>query len=63
MWLRNLPLEAGLKALNIAPGLFRKKFGFESFADFDEQLWQELLTEAKIAKYRPEGVFWQRSRP
>jgi len=45
-----LPLEAGLKALNIAPSLFRKKFGFESFADFDEQLWQELLTEAQNSK-------------
>ncbi len=45
-----LPLEAGLKALNIAPGLFRKKFGFESFADFDEQLWQELLTSAQNSK-------------
>ena len=42
-----LPLEAGLKALNIAPGLFREKFGFESWPDFDEYLWQELLTEAK----------------
>jgi putative N6-adenine-specific DNA methylase len=45
-----LPLEAGLKALNIAPGLFRKKFGFESFPDFDEQLWQQLLREAQDSK-------------
>lgn len=42
-----LPLEAGLKALNIAPGLFHLCFAFESWADFDEQLWQELLTEAQ----------------
>lgn len=42
-----LPLEAGLKGLNIAPGLFREKFGFFSWPDFDEQLWQELLTEAQ----------------
>ena len=42
-----LPLEGGLIALNIAPGLFRRKFGFESWLDFDEQLWQELLTEAQ----------------
>lgn len=42
-----LPLEAGLKALNIAPGLFRQKFGFESFPDFDQQLWHLLLTQAK----------------
>jgi len=47
MWLRN-PAFRGLKALNIThPVCFAKKFGFESFADFDEQLWQELLTEAK----------------
>ena len=42
-----LPLEAGLKALNIAPGLFREKFGFLSWLDFDEQLWQELQEEAE----------------
>jgi len=40
-----LPLEAGLKALNIAPGL-HKNFGFMTWLDFDEQLWQGLLTEA-----------------
>lgn len=45
-----LPLEAGLKALNIAPGLFRQKFGFESFPDFDRQLWQMMLTEAKNSR-------------
>lgn len=42
-----LPIEAGLKALDIAPGLFRQKFCFESFPDFDQQLWQQLLTQAK----------------
>ncbi len=42
-----LPLEAGLKSLNIAPGLFRTKFGFMSWPDFDPQLWQALLTEAQ----------------
>lgn len=41
-----LPLEAGLKALNTAPGLFRTKFGFESFPDFNSQLWQQLREEA-----------------
>ncbi|HEY9694149.1 MAG TPA: class I SAM-dependent RNA methyltransferase [Oculatellaceae cyanobacterium] len=42
-----LPIEAGLKALNIAPGLYRQKFGFLSWSDFDEHIWQELLDEAK----------------
>jgi putative N6-adenine-specific DNA methylase len=42
-----LPLEASLKALNIAPGLFRKQFAFEKWPDFDEALWQQLLNEAE----------------
>src|SRR3569832_1724670 len=41
-----LPLEASLKALNIAPGLFRKQFAFEKWPDFDEALWQQLLKVA-----------------
>jgi putative N6-adenine-specific DNA methylase len=41
-----LPLEASLKALNIAPGLFRQQFAFEKWLDFDEALWDELLKEA-----------------
>jgi len=45
-----LPLEAGLKALNIAPGLFREKFGFFSWLDFDEKLWDELWAEAEKAE-------------
>ena len=42
-----LPLEASLKALNIAPGLFRNSFGFERWLDFDPQCWEQLLQEAK----------------
>ncbi len=42
-----LPLEASLKALNIAPGLFRKQFAFEKWSDFDADLWDELLDEAE----------------
>jgi putative N6-adenine-specific DNA methylase len=42
-----LPIEAALKGLNIAPGLYRKQFGFESWQDFDRTLWDKLLTEAK----------------
>jgi putative N6-adenine-specific DNA methylase len=58
-----LPLEAGLKALNIAPGLFRKKFGFESFPDFDEQLWQKLLKEAKNSQIRDfKALIWGSDR-
>lgn len=42
-----LPIEAALKALNIAPGLYRNQFGFETWLDFDASLWQEVVTEAK----------------
>ena len=40
-----LPIEAALKALNIAPGLYRE-FGFQTWLDFDRDLWQEILKEA-----------------
>lgn len=42
-----LPLEASLKALNIAPGLFRSRFGFETWTDFDPSLLEQLIQEAK----------------
>ena len=42
-----LPLEASLKALNIAPGLFRHGFGFETWRDFDAKLFEELIEEAE----------------
>lgn len=45
-----IPLEASLKALNIAPGLFRPQFSFERWLDFDNRLWQQLLQDAEEAK-------------
>jgi len=42
-----LPIEASLKALNIAPGLFRTEFAFERWPDFDEKLWTQLLDDAE----------------
>ena len=42
-----LPIEAAMKALNIAPGLYRDQFGFQSWLDYDQSLWNELVTEAK----------------
>jgi putative N6-adenine-specific DNA methylase len=43
-------LEAALLGLNIAPGLSRDFFLFQNWADFDEQLWEELLEEAEKAQ-------------
>jgi putative N6-adenine-specific DNA methylase len=42
-----LPLEAALKALKIAPGLYRHKFGFQTWLDFEPCVWENLVKEAK----------------
>ncbi|MEM6253272.1 MAG: THUMP domain-containing protein [Cyanobacteria bacterium P01_D01_bin.156] len=43
-----LPIEASLQALNIAPGLFREQvFGFQTWPDYSESLWQSLVADAK----------------
>ncbi len=45
-----LPLEAALSALNVAPGLFQEEFGFQSWTDFDAELWREVRQEAEAAR-------------
>ncbi|NJR31779.1 MAG: RNA methyltransferase [Chamaesiphon sp. CSU_1_12] len=45
-----LPLEAAMQALNIAPGIFRDRFGFESWLDFDEKLFDRLLKAAEAGE-------------
>jgi putative N6-adenine-specific DNA methylase len=45
-----LPLEATMQALNIAPGIFRESFGFESWLDFDRALFDRLWQEAEAAE-------------
>ncbi|MEO0538087.1 MAG: THUMP domain-containing protein [Cyanobacteria bacterium P01_A01_bin.123] len=47
-----LLLEASLKALNLAPGLFRTQFGFERWPDFDADLWQHLRQEAEAQQQK-----------
>ncbi|MEL7409501.1 MAG: class I SAM-dependent RNA methyltransferase, partial [Cyanobacteria bacterium J06558_2] len=44
-----LPIEAALQGLNIAPGLYRQ-FGFQTWLDYDTDLWQSLLEEASAAQ-------------
>lgn len=46
-----LPLEASLKALNIAPGLFRDRFGFETWPDFEVDTFQQLVEQARAAQH------------
>ncbi len=38
--------EAALIALNIPPGYYRNKFGFQNWNDFDENLWNNIKKEA-----------------
>jgi putative N6-adenine-specific DNA methylase len=45
-----LPLEACLRSLHIAPGLFRDRFGFETWPDFDSDLLGKLLSEAEAVE-------------
>jgi len=45
-----LPIEAVLIATNTPPGIFRKKFGFESWADFDNELFGSVADESEPKK-------------
>ncbi|MBE9010264.1 RNA methyltransferase [Pseudanabaenaceae cyanobacterium LEGE 13415] len=45
-----LPLEASLKALNVAPGLFRERFGFETWLDADLALLEDLIQSAEASQ-------------
>jgi putative N6-adenine-specific DNA methylase len=45
-----LPLEASLRALNIAPGLFREQFGFETWLDADPALLESLTQAAEASQ-------------
>lgn len=38
-------IEAALIARNIAPGVFRKEFAFERWADFDQKLFDEIYND------------------
>lgn len=40
-----IPIEAALIARNIAPGVFRKEFAFEKWADFDQELFDSIYND------------------
>jgi putative N6-adenine-specific DNA methylase len=44
--------EAALISRRIAPGLLRKKFGFQNFPDFDPTLFEKIVARAKSAMRR-----------
>ncbi len=49
-------IEAALMAKNVAPGMFRHEFGFERWKDFDSELWEKIMDEAKKAEVAEPGV-------
>jgi putative N6-adenine-specific DNA methylase len=42
-----LPIEATMQALNIAPGIFREQFGFETWPSFNQVLFDRLFKTAE----------------
>lgn len=53
-----LPIEAAWIALHRAPGLTRKRFGFQGWLDFDVRLWTEIRAEARhrVGKTLPASI-------
>ncbi|WP_318511513.1 bifunctional 23S rRNA (guanine(2069)-N(7))-methyltransferase RlmK/23S rRNA (guanine(2445)-N(2))-methyltransferase RlmL [Photobacterium leiognathi] len=47
-----LLIEAAMIAAEIAPGLKRKRWGFESIKDFDKDAWMEIHAEAMVKSRR-----------
>lgn len=41
-----LLIEAAMMALNIAPGLQRKRFGFQNWLTFDKAAWEQVVEES-----------------
>ncbi len=50
-------IEAALYAKNIAPGLFKKQFGFMHWKNFDRKLWQSIVDEAKANIKETDTIF------
>lgn len=50
-------IEAALFAKNIAPGLFREQFGFMRWKNFDQQLWDACVAEARQAIRETDTIF------
>ncbi len=50
-----IAIEAAMIGSNIPPGVFREKFGFEKWNDFDAALW-ETITESAINRISNEAL-------
>lgn len=43
-------IEAAMMAMNIAPGINRKRFGFQNWLNFDKAAWEKVVQEAMDAE-------------
>ncbi len=51
-------IEAAHIAMNKAPGLGKRKFGFQNWKDFDLDLWLRLVDEAEAQVHPPKGIIF-----
>ena len=42
-----IPIEAGMLAFNIPPGILRERFAFQLWNDYDRELWKQVVRESK----------------
>lgn len=45
-----IPIEAALIALNIPPGYLGRKYGFEKWKDYDQELWDQVVSSVSSKK-------------
>lgn len=43
-------IEAAMMAMNIAPGINRKRFGFQNWLNYEEESWEKVIQEAMDAE-------------
>ncbi|HWU43596.1 MAG TPA: THUMP domain-containing protein [Bdellovibrio sp.] len=43
-------IEAAMMAMNVAPGIHRRKFGFQNWLTFEKETWEKLVQEAMDAE-------------
>lgn len=54
-----IPIEAAMMALQIAPNILRRNFGFHFWHDFDEALWRKVRAEALEKQIKQEDVTFE----
>lgn len=58
-----IPIEAALIARNIAPGVFRKEYGFEKWKDFDQELFDSIYNDDSQEKEFTHKIYGYDNNP